>query len=138
MPKKQPDLCMLCGGSPCECDGVKTKRKSKASPRKVSSPAPKPTVESSPTSSSVVSDSDTEDVFGEIPTPEKSKFSSSSPSDEDPDLSYFAALRLLRPLLTAPSRRVVDEELNPPYPQSLDRRIAEWKKHVRSESRKQR
>lgn len=123
MPKKQPDLCMLCGGSPCECDGPPTRKRSKPSVKAT-------TKKSSETiSPSVESDNGTEDVFGEIPTATP-KFKSESHSVEDRDLSYFAALRLLRPLLNASSRKEVDKELNPPYPQSVDRRIAEWKKNV--------
>ena len=126
MPKSKPDLCILCGGSPCECDGGQTKRRAK---RSAKPPLKKSSESQSPTSTSVESDRGTEDVFGEIPKA-TSKFKSKSPSDEDRDLSYFAALRLLRPLLSVESRHRVDEELNPPYPQSIDRRITDWKKSV--------
>lgn len=130
MPKKQPDLCMLCGGSPCECDGSKTKKRSKP-------PAKVTTKPSETTSSSVESDSDTEDVFAEIPISEKSKFKSASRLDEEPDLSYYAALRLLLPLLGVEARREAEKELNRPYPQSVDRRIADWKNHVQASKRTQ-
>jgi hypothetical protein len=89
------------------------------------------------TQSSSITEDETEDVYGEVPT-EVSKFKSVSHSGEVRDLSYFAALRLLRPLLGREAGRIVDEELNPPYSQSLDRRIAEWKRHVGSTERAKR
>jgi hypothetical protein len=71
----------------------------------------------------------TEDVFGEIPEA-TSRFKSESHSEDSPDLSYFAALRVLRPILNDASKREVDRELQRPYPQSVDRRIADWKNNV--------
>jgi hypothetical protein len=127
MVKKRPDLCMLCGGSPCTCDGSKKKRSSKRTVKVGSAPEATSTTEKSP--SSTPSDSDTENVYGEIPEA-TSRFKSASPSEEEVDLSYFAALRVLRPLLNDVSKREVDRELRRPYPQSVDRRIADWKSHV--------
>src|SRR6478609_9137675 len=126
MPKSKPDLCMLCGGVHAGECGSQQKKKSSGSTRKARSPVK--VTESAP--ASLPSDSDTEDVFGGIPTATP-RFKSESYSGEDRDLSYFAALRLLLPLLSPEGRRDRLAELNPPYPQSVDRRIAEWKKtHV--------
>ncbi len=87
--------CMFCGGNPCICDGGKT-TKSSPRTRKASSPVEKSTIETSQPSTR--SDSDIEDVFGEIPEA-KSKFKSVSHS-EDRDLSLESALRILRPLVS--------------------------------------
>jgi len=130
MARKMNAPCMFCGGNPCECDGQPTKKRSRVSAKKASSPEPKPTIESKTTSSSVESDSGTEDIFGEIPEPEKRKFRSKSHSVER-DLSLESALRVLRPHLADESRHEVDAILKVSYPPELDKRIASWRKRHR-------
>lgn len=125
MAKKLDSPCLFCGGLPCECDTGQTKKRSK---RSVQAAPKKP---SSPISSSVESDNDTEDVFGEIPTPGKPKFKFKSHSEER-DLSLESALRVLRPIVRPSDQRKIDILLTRHYPLDIGRRLAEWKKRDRS------
>lgn len=123
---KQDSPCMFCGGLPCVCDGGPTKKRSRASAKKASFPAPKPTKKSSPTSSSAESGKGTEDVFGSIPEQARPKFKSKSHSERD--LSYESALRILRPIVSEADQKKIDKELKRIYPQAVDRRVAEWRR----------
>ena len=132
MARKAEALCLLCGGLHAgDCGSGQTKKPSKPSAQRTSrKSAPSPT----PTSTSVERDSDTEDVFGEIPkaTPRFKNTPTSATTERD--LSYESALRILRPLLSSPSQATVDRELHRYYPQDVDKRVARWKaRHVRKQ-----
>lgn len=128
MAKKQETTCMFCGGLPCVCDGG-TKKKSSKRTVKASSVTARTTTETSPDSTPSVSatEASTEDVFGAIPEPAKPKFKTTPTLVTEVSLSSLSVLRMLRPLVCVRDQKRIDKTVNRPYPQELDRRVAEWK-----------
>lgn len=114
---------MFCGAAPCECDGSPKPKKRQSKTTRT----PSVSKESTTTSPSVMPVPDMEDVFGEVPTASQ-PFRNKTQQTDDRDLSYLSALRILRPLVNDVGQRLIDKELNPPYPQEIDRRVSDWRK----------
>ena len=110
---KPLEACMICGDYPCSCNGGK-----KRAP-KVRSKAPKPVADS-------VAAPKEEIDYGSIPVA-KPVFSHVESPHRERDLSRENALRALREIVSPGDQVRIDKELNPPYPQAVDKRIAEWR-----------
>lgn len=123
MSKKPPEACLFCGEVLCQCSGSVTKKKAGSSKTRTATARRA----SKPTSPSVTPDNTSEDIFGDVPTASPAFQKSSKPTVER-DLSYLSAIRVLRDIVSGPDQRKIDRELNPPYTQSLDRRVVEWRK----------
>lgn len=111
-----PEICIFCGESPCACEPTKkpSKPKSVAKPKPASEPAG-------------------EDVFAETVIEKRTRFdlvtaAAASDAEQARDLSAESVLRLLYPLLHPISQKQVDDLLNPPRTQEVERAEIEWRK----------
>jgi hypothetical protein len=109
MAKRKPEPCLFCGNEPCVCEGAKPKKK--AAPRK------RP---DQPPVAPPASDLD----FTTI-TPEPRFKVEAAPVERD--LVYISALRCLRDIVSDRDKRWIDTQLHPNYPQTLDRKVSEWR-----------
>jgi hypothetical protein len=50
-----------------------------------------------------------------------------APDKTDRDLPFMNALRVVRDIVSDRDKRWIDAQLNPPYPQELDKRISDWR-----------
>jgi hypothetical protein len=67
-----------------------------------------------------------EEIFGDVPDAVTPTFQKAESVERD--LTYESALRAIRPIVTPADQKKIDAELHKPYPQDVDRRLAEWRR----------
>jgi hypothetical protein len=107
--KKKPEPCLFCGNDPCDCNGVKPKKRAGAKKRPDQPPVAPPA----------------SDLDFTMPNLEP-RFKVETPKVER-DLVFINALRSLRDIVSDRDKRWIDGQVNPRYPQALDRRVSEWR-----------